>query len=195
MTDLGEEFESALRRAKDARPGLGFGLGLAGAKVPSSEKVRLLLSSGLTLGRDMMIYLFTNLSTTVTSSRPAGSPLALTSLPSYDSSRLVNDALVSNTSVDNYSVNNQSINNYLADNYSVNNASAYNKDVPIRAVDILAANPIERPLWNSLLVGSVKEAIPTDVPVTKLETLPTARLDIHRSRHPYTHLSIAVRTS
>lgn len=27
MTDLGEEFESALRRAKDARPGLGFGLG------------------------------------------------------------------------------------------------------------------------------------------------------------------------
>ena len=44
MTDLGEEFESALRRAKDARPGLGFGLGLA---LPSSEKVRLLLYSSI----------------------------------------------------------------------------------------------------------------------------------------------------
>jgi hypothetical protein len=31
MMDLGEEVESALRQAKDARPGLGFGLGLAGA--------------------------------------------------------------------------------------------------------------------------------------------------------------------
>ena len=33
MTDLGEEFESTLRWAKDARPGLGFGLGLAKPQV------------------------------------------------------------------------------------------------------------------------------------------------------------------
>ena len=39
MTDLGEEFESALRRAKDARPGLGFGLGLAGAIIGEGSPV------------------------------------------------------------------------------------------------------------------------------------------------------------
>jgi hypothetical protein len=31
MADLGEEFESALRRAKDTQPRLGFCLGLTGA--------------------------------------------------------------------------------------------------------------------------------------------------------------------
>jgi hypothetical protein len=35
MTDLGEEFESALRRAKDARPGLCFGLSLVGEGLQS----------------------------------------------------------------------------------------------------------------------------------------------------------------
>ncbi|KAH9968144.1 hypothetical protein BC827DRAFT_474712 [Russula dissimulans] len=52
MTDLGEEFESALRRAKDARPGLGFGLGLAGAIVEGSPVT---VSSGPTLRRDIIV--------------------------------------------------------------------------------------------------------------------------------------------
>jgi hypothetical protein len=38
-------------------------------------------------------------------------------------------------------------------------------------------------------------AIPTDVPVTNLKTLPTARLDTHCSRRPRTHLTIAVRAN
>ena len=53
MTDLGEEFESALRRAKDARPGLGFGLGLAGAIIGEGSPVT--VSSGSTLGRDVIV--------------------------------------------------------------------------------------------------------------------------------------------
>jgi hypothetical protein len=69
----------------------------------------------------LMIYLSTNLSTTATSSRPAGSSSALTSLPSYDSRRSVNNASASNASVDNNSVNNQPINNYSVDNNSDNN--------------------------------------------------------------------------
>ena len=52
-TDLGEEFESALRRAKDARPGLGFGLGLAGAVIGEGSPVT--VSSGPTLGRDIVV--------------------------------------------------------------------------------------------------------------------------------------------
>ena len=52
MTDLGEEFESALRRAKDARPGLGFGLGLAGAVIEGSPVT---VSSGPTLRRDVIV--------------------------------------------------------------------------------------------------------------------------------------------
>ena len=53
MTDLGAEFESTLRRAKDARPGLGFGLGLAGAIVREGSPVT--VSSGSTLGRDIIV--------------------------------------------------------------------------------------------------------------------------------------------
>ena len=49
MTDLGEEFESALRRAKDARPGLGFGLALVGEGSPVT------VSSGPTLRRDVIV--------------------------------------------------------------------------------------------------------------------------------------------
>jgi hypothetical protein len=49
MTDLGEEFESALRRAKDARPGLGFGLSLIGEGSPVT------VSSGPTLRRDVIV--------------------------------------------------------------------------------------------------------------------------------------------
>ncbi|KAH9169356.1 hypothetical protein EDB89DRAFT_1479631 [Lactarius sanguifluus] len=48
MTDLGEEFESALRRAKDARPGLGFGLALI-------EGSPVTVSSGPTLRRDVIV--------------------------------------------------------------------------------------------------------------------------------------------
>jgi len=53
LTDLGEEFESALQRAKDARPGLGFGLGLAGAIVGEGSPVT--VSSGPTLRRDIIV--------------------------------------------------------------------------------------------------------------------------------------------
>ena len=53
MTDLGEEFESALRRAKDARPGFGFGLGLAGAIIGEGSPVT--VSSGPTLGCDIIV--------------------------------------------------------------------------------------------------------------------------------------------
>jgi hypothetical protein len=52
MTDLGEEFESALRRAKDARPGLGFALGLAGVIGKGSPVT---VSSGPTLRRDIIV--------------------------------------------------------------------------------------------------------------------------------------------
>jgi hypothetical protein len=53
MTELGEEFESALQRAKDARPGLGFGLRLAGAII--GEGLPVTVSSGSTLGRDIIV--------------------------------------------------------------------------------------------------------------------------------------------
>ena len=53
MTDLGEEFESALRQAKDARPGFGFGLGLVGAILGEGSHVT--VSSGPTLGCDIIV--------------------------------------------------------------------------------------------------------------------------------------------
>jgi hypothetical protein len=53
MMDLGEEFESALRRAKDRPPGLGFGLGLAGAII--GEGLLVTVSSGLMLGCDIIV--------------------------------------------------------------------------------------------------------------------------------------------
>ena len=53
MTDLGEEFESASRQAKDARPGSSFGLGLAGAIIGEGSPVT--VSSGWTLGRDIIV--------------------------------------------------------------------------------------------------------------------------------------------
>jgi len=53
MIDLGEEFESALRWAKDARPGLGSGLGLAGAIIGEGSPVT--VSSGSTFGRDIIV--------------------------------------------------------------------------------------------------------------------------------------------
>ena len=53
MTDLGEEFEYALRRAKDARPGSGFGLRLAGAII--GERSHVTVFSGLTLERDIIV--------------------------------------------------------------------------------------------------------------------------------------------
>jgi hypothetical protein len=53
MTDLGEEFESPLRRAKDVRPGLGFSQGLAGAIIGEGSPGT--VSSGSTLGRDIIV--------------------------------------------------------------------------------------------------------------------------------------------
>lgn len=49
LTDLDEEFASALRRARDSRPGLGFGLGLAGG-IPIGEGSPVTVSSGPRLG-------------------------------------------------------------------------------------------------------------------------------------------------
>src|SRR5258707_14537960 len=53
MTDIGEEFESALQWAKDVQPRLGFGLGLAGAIIGEGSAVT--VSSGLTLGCDIIV--------------------------------------------------------------------------------------------------------------------------------------------
>ncbi|KAI0692708.1 hypothetical protein BC835DRAFT_31415 [Cytidiella melzeri] len=49
LTDLDAEFDSALRRARNARPGLGFGLSLA-AGVPMGEALPVTISSGARLG-------------------------------------------------------------------------------------------------------------------------------------------------
>ena len=49
MTDLDEEFASALRRARESRPGLGFGLGLAGG-VSTGGGSPVTVSSGPRLG-------------------------------------------------------------------------------------------------------------------------------------------------
>jgi E3 ubiquitin-protein ligase NEDD4 len=88
----------------------------------------------------LISHLSTNLTTSATSSRPAGSSLALTSLPSNDSSRSVNNPSVNNDSVDNYSVDNYSIDNdsvdnYSVDNYSINNYSINNYSINNDSVD------------------------------------------------------------
>ena len=59
MTDLGEEFEYALRRAKDARPGLGFGLGLAGAIMGEGSPVTVSSGPPPTLRRDIIVTRYT----------------------------------------------------------------------------------------------------------------------------------------
>jgi hypothetical protein len=74
-------------------------------------------------------HLSTNFTMSATSSRPTDSSLALTSLPSYDSNRSVNNASVNNFSVNNASVNNVSVNNFSVNNYSVNNVSVYTASV------------------------------------------------------------------
>jgi E3 ubiquitin-protein ligase NEDD4 len=92
-------------------------------------------NDNLVMQGKLTIYLSTNLSTTTMSSRPAGSSLALTSLPSYDSSRSVNNASVDNASVDSYSVDNYSVNNYSVNNYLINNHSVDNCSVDNCSVD------------------------------------------------------------
>ncbi|KAI0943617.1 hypothetical protein AcW1_002739 [Taiwanofungus camphoratus] len=52
LTDLDQEFASAVRRAREARPGLGFGLGLAGG-IPVGDGSPVTVSSGPRLGRDV----------------------------------------------------------------------------------------------------------------------------------------------
>ena len=54
MTDLGKEFKSALRRDKDAQPGLGFGLGLAGAVMGEGSPVT--VSSGPRSGAILWLH-------------------------------------------------------------------------------------------------------------------------------------------
>jgi len=90
----------------------------------------------------LISHLSTNLTTSVTSSRPTDSSLG--SFPSNDSSRSVNNASVNNDSVNNHSVNNDSVysasvyndsvnndsvNNDLVNNDSVNNFSIYTASV------------------------------------------------------------------
>src|SRR5216684_7676285 len=53
MTDIGEEFESALQWAKDVQPRLGFSLGLAGAIIGEGSAVT--VSSGPMLGCDIIV--------------------------------------------------------------------------------------------------------------------------------------------
>jgi len=57
LTDLGREFESALQWAKDARPGLDFGLGLAGAIIGEGSPV--MVSSSPMLWRDIIVHCYT----------------------------------------------------------------------------------------------------------------------------------------
>ena len=54
LTDLDEEFASALKRARESRPGLGFGLSLANGGVVG-EGSPVTVSSGPHLGRDVTI--------------------------------------------------------------------------------------------------------------------------------------------
>ncbi|RDX52641.1 hypothetical protein OH76DRAFT_1554302 [Lentinus brumalis] len=54
MTDLDEEFAEALRRARDGRPGLGFGLGLAGG-IAIGDGSPVTISSGPRLGGNVYL--------------------------------------------------------------------------------------------------------------------------------------------
>lgn len=53
MTDLDEEFQTAVRRARDAKPGLGFGLSLVGALTGDVSPVT--VSSGSRLSGDVRV--------------------------------------------------------------------------------------------------------------------------------------------
>ncbi|PCH37434.1 hypothetical protein WOLCODRAFT_158154 [Wolfiporia cocos MD-104 SS10] len=54
LTDLDQEFASALRRARDARPGLGFGMSLVSG-VPVGDGSPVTVSSGPRLGRNVFM--------------------------------------------------------------------------------------------------------------------------------------------
>ncbi|KAI0274420.1 C2 domain-containing protein, partial [Russula aff. rugulosa BPL654] len=83
----------------------------------------------------LISHLSTMPTTSATSSRSTdSSSLALTTIPSNGSSRLVNNpsvdnALVDNTSVDNTSVDNTSVDYYSADDHSVDNYSVDNYSI------------------------------------------------------------------
>ena len=53
MTDLDEEFQTAVRRARGAKPGLGFGLSLVGALTGDASPVT--ISSGSRLSGDVRV--------------------------------------------------------------------------------------------------------------------------------------------
>ena len=53
MTDLDQEFQTAVRRARDAKPGLGFGLSLVGALTGGASPMT--ISSGSTLSGDVRV--------------------------------------------------------------------------------------------------------------------------------------------
>ncbi|KII91823.1 hypothetical protein PLICRDRAFT_38680 [Plicaturopsis crispa FD-325 SS-3] len=55
LTDLDEEFASAVSRARNARPGLGFGLGLVGGTIPLGEGSPVTMSSGPRLNADVRL--------------------------------------------------------------------------------------------------------------------------------------------
>ncbi|KAI0274422.1 hypothetical protein BGY98DRAFT_1188559 [Russula aff. rugulosa BPL654] len=83
----------------------------------------------------LISHLSTIPTTSITSSRPNGSSLALTTLASNDPSHSVNYASVDNYLVNNYSVDNASVDNYSVDNASVNNYSVDNASVDNYSVD------------------------------------------------------------
>ena len=94
----------------------------------------------------LISHLSTMPTTSATSSRSTdSSSLALTTIPSNGSNRLVNNpsvdnALVDNTSVDNTSVDNTSVDYYSADDHSVDNYSVDNYSVNNYSVNNYSVN-------------------------------------------------------
>ena len=82
-----------------------------------------------------MCRLSTNVTTSATSSRPTDSSLALTSLPSNDCGRSVDNESIDNESLCNESVDNESLYNESLYPASVDNSSVYNESLYPAAVD------------------------------------------------------------
>ena len=123
----------------------------------------------------LISHLSTIPTTSVTSSRPNGSSLALTTLASNDPSHSVNYASVDNYLVNNYSVDNASVDNYSVDNasvdnYSVNNASVYTASVSELYGPSIRLSRTPGSHTTSSEVATLMMAMPTTtIPGTRLE--------------------------
>jgi E3 ubiquitin-protein ligase NEDD4 len=140
--------------------------------------------------------LSTNFTTSASSSRPTDSSLALTSLPSYDCSRSVNNASVNNFSTDNFddfsvdnysvdnpsvdnpSVDNHSVNNYSVDNYSVNDVPAYTASVNSASVSELYSPSIS--LSRTLSSHTTSSEVTT--PIVAIPTTIILRTDLEQQQ-------------